>query len=305
MLLASLLFASMGVCIKLSSAYFNAAELLFYRGIVGIIFMAALLRVQGQSLRTPVPGLHIKRSLLGVVSLGAWFYAIAHLPLATAMTLNYMSSIWLAVFLVAGVWMTPKLRATGPTLRAQVPLLLTVIAGFAGVVMMLRPTIEQNQGLAGLVGLLSGVGSALAYLQILALTRAGEPEGRTVYIFAVISTVSGGLAMAVTGLSDWDWRGAVWLIPMGLLASLGQLCMTRAFGTGANQRATLMVANLQYSGIVFSAVYSLLVFGDAIPWLGWAGMATIVVSGIAATVLRDRAVTGTQGLARDARPAQR
>lgn len=305
MLLASLLFAGMGVCIKLSSGYFNAAELLFYRGAVGIAFMLVLLRMQGQSLRTPVPGMHISRSLLGVVALGAWFYAIAHLPLATAMTLNYMSSIWLAVFLVAGVWVARKPRTAGLTLRAQVPLLLTVIAGFAGVVMMLRPTIEQNQGLAGLAGLLSGVGSALAYLQILALTRAGEPEGRTVFIFAVVSTVSGGLAMAATGLSPWNWSGAIWLVPMGLLASLGQLCMTRAFGTGANQRATLMVANLQYSGIVFSAVFGLLVFGDAIPWLGWVGMATIVISGIAATVLRDRAVTGTAGLRSEARPASR
>ncbi|MBC7609170.1 MAG: EamA/RhaT family transporter, partial [Polaromonas sp.] len=50
-----------------------------------------------------------------------------------------------------------------------------------------------------------------------------------------------------------------------------------------------MVANLQYSGIVFSAVYSLLLFGDQIPLIGWAGMGLIIVSAIAATVLRARA----------------
>ena len=42
--------------------------------------------------------MHAWRSAIGVFSLGAWFYAIAHLPLATAMTLNYMSSVWIAAF---------------------------------------------------------------------------------------------------------------------------------------------------------------------------------------------------------------
>lgn len=50
-----------------------------------------------------------------------------------------------------------------------------------------------------------------------------------------------------------------------------------------------MVANLQYSGIVFAALYSLILFGDNIPMTGWAGMALIIVSALAATVLQARA----------------
>jgi S-adenosylmethionine uptake transporter len=61
--------------------------------------------------------------------------------------------------------------------------------------------------------------------------------------------------------------------------------MTRAYSKGA----TLVVANLQYSGIVFAALYSLLLFGDDIPLIGWAGMALIVASGMSATLLRARA----------------
>jgi S-adenosylmethionine uptake transporter len=48
------------------------------------------------------------------------------------------------------------------------------------------------------------------------------------------------------------------------------------------------VANLQYSGIVFAALYSLLLFGDRIALLGWLGIGLIVLSGLAATVLRTR-----------------
>ena len=82
MILASLFFATMSVCIKYASAHFGTFELVFYRGIIGMLFMGGMCRLQGVSLRTPVPMMHVWRSAIGVTSLSAWFYAIAHLPLA-------------------------------------------------------------------------------------------------------------------------------------------------------------------------------------------------------------------------------
>jgi S-adenosylmethionine uptake transporter len=70
------------------------------------------------------------------------------------------------------------------------------------------------------------------------------------------------------------------------LAALGQLCMTRAYTQGA----TMVVANLQYSGIVFAALFGLWLFGDRIPLIGWLGMAVIILSGVIATFLRARAL---------------
>lgn len=294
MVLAALIFATMGVCVKFASAYFNSAELVFYRGLIGIVFLGALARTRGVYLRTAFPGMHAWRSTIGVASLGSWFYAIAHLPLATSMTLNYMSSVWIAAFLVGGAllaWMPVpgrELSLQRPPLQGT--LVLTVLAGFGGVLLMLRPTLEGEQGFAAVVGLLSGLGAAFAYMQVMALSRIGEPETRTVFYFAVGSAVAGGLATGVTGFSAWDWGHARWLVPVGVLASLGQLCMTRAYATAKTEGETLLVANLQYSGIVFAAIYSVVVFGDRIDAMGWAGMALIVASGIAATVLRQRTV---------------
>jgi S-adenosylmethionine uptake transporter len=285
MVLASFFFATMAVCVKIASAWFNGAELVFYRGLLGMLFMWLLARGQGVALATKYPMMHGWRALVGVISLGAWFYAIAELPLATAMTLNYMSSVWIAAFLIGGALLAWNPAKRGGAPLRQGALVLTVLAGFAGVVMMLRPTIEQNQVFAGLVGLMSGLTAAFAYMQVMALGRIGEPESRTVFYFAVGSAVAGGVGMAVAGVSPWDWGHALWLLPVGLLASLGQLCMTRAYSHGA----TLVVANLQYTGLVFGAVYSVTLFGDRITLLGWAGMALIVASGIAATVLRARA----------------
>ncbi len=280
MLLGAAFFATMGVCIKFASAHFNSAELVFYRGAIGILFLGAIARQQKVSLRTRYPGMHIWRAVIGTLSLSAWFYAIAHLPLATAMTLNYMSGVWVAAFLVGGTLVMGRVQ----DMTRQGPVVLTVIAGFTGVVMILRPTIEQNQLFAGVIGLLSGLGAALAYMQVAALGRMGEPEARTVLYFSIGTTLTGAVAMLFVGPSAWVWPQAWWLLPIGLLAALGQLSMTKAYSSGA----TLVVANLQYSGIVFAALYGLFLFGDQIPLIGWAGMALIIASGIVATALRNR-----------------
>ncbi|GAB2748351.1 DMT family transporter [Melaminivora jejuensis] len=288
MVLAAFLFASMGVCVKIASQWFSAAELVFYRGLIGMGLLALLARRQSVRLGTAYPGMHAWRSLVGVVALGAWFYAIAHLPLASAITLNYMSSVWIAAFVMGGALLAWRPSPQTPRPPLQVPLVLTVLAGFAGVLLMLRPSVGDGQGFAGTVGLLSGFCAAMAYMQVSALSRLGEPEARTVFYFALGSAVAGGAAMLVAGASPWPGWPALWLLPLGLLAAGGQLCMTLAYARATTARSTLVVANLQYSGIIFASLYGVLLFGDALPLLAWAGMALIVASGIAATALRAR-----------------
>jgi drug/metabolite transporter (DMT)-like permease len=75
MLIASLLFAFMGVCVKWAAVQYSAGEIVFYRAAVGVIFIAALTRRSKVSLRTAVPGMHFWRSATGVVALMLWFYA--------------------------------------------------------------------------------------------------------------------------------------------------------------------------------------------------------------------------------------
>jgi S-adenosylmethionine uptake transporter len=281
MILASLFFACMAVCIKWASQDFNTAELVAYRGAIGVVLMLAVCRWRGIALRTPVPEMHVWRGLVGTFSLAAWFYAIAHLPLATAMTLNYMSGVWVAAALLAAT----LLQGSREELKHQGPLALTVLLSFVGVLLVLRPAATQEQQLfAGVIGLLSGMGAAMAYLQVAALGRVGEPEIRTVFYFSIAATVCGLIGMTLQGTSAWPgWRG-LWLLPIGILAALGQLCMTRAYASGS----TLLAANLQYSGIVFSALFGLLLFQDLIPALGWLGILTIVLSGMMTTHLRQK-----------------
>jgi drug/metabolite transporter (DMT)-like permease len=275
---ASLLFSTMALCVKLASAHYTSSEIVFYRSLTGALTMYGLAHWQGGTLRTSMPSAHFWRSLSGVISLMLWFYAITNLPLATAMTLNYMSAVWMALFLLGGALMLGGSRVDSR-------LIITVLMGFAGVGLILRPTIEQDQLWHGLVGLLSGMIAATAYLQVTALGRAGEPEYRIVFYFSVGGVVLGGLSMLWTGASAHTLGGIGLLLAVGLMATAAQLMMTRAYRIGR----PLVNASLQYLGIAFSYVYGVVLFADRITWMALTGMALIVVAGIAASMLRSQA----------------
>ena len=274
---STFLFATMGVCVKLASAEYPPGEIVFYRSLTGALLMLAVARWQGGSVATRVPGMHFWRSLSGVISLCLWFYAIGNLPLATAMTLNYMSSVWMALFLIGGAIVVGTAKVDGR-------LIATVLVGFAGVAMILRPTIEEQQLWHGLMGLLSGVIAATAYLQVTALGRIGEPEYRIVFWFSIGGVAAGGLSLLWTGMHVSTWRGFALMLAVGLLASVAQLMLTRAYATGR----TLVNASLQYLGIAWSFAYGALLFGDKVTALAIAGMLLIAGAGLSATLLRSR-----------------
>lgn len=278
MILASLLFATMGVCVKLASSLYSTGEIVFYRGLFGALFIGTLVRLRGGSVRTRVPAMHFWRSLSGVCALCLWFYGLGHLPLATAVTLNYMSSVWMALFLIGGA------VALGARDRRQIDgrLVGTVLVGFAGVALVLRPTLDQHQLWAGLIGLLSGMLSAMAYLQVTALGRIGEPEYRVVFYFSLGSMTAGLGWIAWHGATPHTPRGALLLAATGLLATVAQIMMTRAYAIGR----TLSNASLQYLGIVFSFVYGVWLFHDPVTPSAIAGMLMIVGAGLVATRLR-------------------
>ncbi len=276
MVLASLMFATMAVCVKFASEHYGTGEIVMYRGLIGSLLMSIVAQARGQSLKTALPAAHFWRSAVGVASLALWFHAISGLPLATGMTLNYMSSVWMAVFLIGGAIALGSARVDGR-------LVATVLVGFAGVALVLKPTMAQDQWGAGLAGLLSGMLAALAYLQVTALARSGEPEIRIVFYFSLGTVIVGAaIAIATRGFHAHTLRGALLLLATGLLAAVAQLLMTRAYTIGR----PLANASLAYLGILFSVGYGVWLFNDPLQWQAIIGMLLIVAAGVAASLLR-------------------
>ncbi|SNS42764.1 S-adenosylmethionine uptake transporter [Noviherbaspirillum humi] len=285
MLFAAFMFSIMGVCVKLGSSLYSTSEMVMYRGLIGVVALFVLIRLQGGTLKTAYPRQHAWRGFIGVVSLWLWFYAIGKLPLATAITLNYTAPIWIAAILfVAGWWHGTK--------RFELGLTLAILMSFAGVTLLLQPAFHADQWLGGLLGLCSGLLSSMAYLQVRKLGLMGEPEYRVVFFFSatgIAAGIVGALAGQALGNPAEAWhahtgRGILLLLGMGLSAVIAQMAMTRAYRLGK----TLLTANLQYSGILFSSLWSVLLWNDRISWMGWAGIGIIFVSGLAATYYNAR-----------------
>ncbi|MCM2306885.1 MAG: DMT family transporter [Sulfuritalea sp.] len=277
MVAASLLFACMGVCVKLGAAQFAAAELVFWRGFIATLLIGSFILVRRLPLATPHARTHVVRGLAGFVSLVMYFYAISLIPLAAAVTLNYTSPLFLALLLV--LWLKEPVRRGFYAVLA---------AGFVGVVFLLQPTLARDQWLGAAFGLGSGIISSIAYLNVRRLGELGEPEWRTVFYFSALSAL-GGLPwlLLANPFHAIDLRGWLLLLGVGGFGVLAQLCMTAAYKRGK----TLVSASLAYSTVVFSGAFGMLLWDETLPWSGWLGVVLIVASGVLATALSRRTDT--------------
>jgi len=273
MLVAAVLFSFMGAMVKLAIQQYGVLEIVLYRSLIGVLMLYAFMRWRGGTLATPVARAHLARGTVGTAALALWFYATGALPLGTAMTLNYTSPIFLAALAIGF-----SLRAGE---RIDWRLVGAIALGFGGVVLLLQPTVNAAQAVAAAAGLVSGVLSAIAYWYVRTLGRLGEPEWRTVFYFALSGTVLGLCGTLIKGFSPHDARGIALLLGIGLIATLAQLAMTRAYAYGH----ALVVANLQFVAVVAASLLGIAVFGDHIPLIGWIGIAVIIASGVLATTL--------------------
>lgn len=269
MLVAAALFALMSVLVKHASATFSPAELVFYRSAFGLAAIWGVIAVTHRrllaSLASPHAKAHFLRGLSGFTALVLFFYALARLPLATAVTLNYTAPLFLAAL---SAWWLRERHGRG--------LVGAVLLGFVGIVLLLRPQVQGQALLPALAGLASGMLAAVAYVNVKQLGRLGEPEWRVVFYFTLISTAGGAAWMMLAGFhrpQAADWPG---LVGIGVTATLAQLALTRAYHRGR----TLTVGSLAYTTVGFSALYGVLLFGERLPLAAWIGMAVVAAAGI-------------------------
>jgi len=271
MVAASFLFACMGVCVKLGSELFAAGEIVFARGAVATVLLGAYVAARRLPLATPLWRFHLSRGAAGYVSLVAYFLAIGMIPLATAVTLSYTSPLFLALLLA--FWLREPVR---PALYAA------LAVGFAGIVLLLQPTLVRDQWLGGVLGLTAGVVSSVAYLNVRRLGELGEPKWRTVFYFSLFSTLASLPWLLFAGHRHAvDARGWALLLGVGGFGAAAQLCMTAAYKRGK----TLASASLAYMTVVFASIFGILLWDESLPLLAWVGIAVVVAGGVAATAL--------------------
>ena len=265
MLVSGFLFACMGVLVKLSAVYFSSIELVFYRSMIGFLIICVIVSVRHLPLSTLHWKNHCWRGLSGLGSVLMFFYCITQLPLATAVTLNYTSPLFLTL-------LTTMILKD----HFQWLLAVAVVLGFAGVVLLLRPSLQEDQWSGGLIGLASGFFAAIAYLNIRHLGNLGEPDWRVVFYFTLISTIITSIWMMFDTFHPITPFNFLLLMGIGITATLAQLALTRAYHTGK----VLVVGALAYSTVLFACVWGILIWGEALSLLSFIGIGCIVAGGL-------------------------
>jgi drug/metabolite transporter (DMT)-like permease len=270
MVASALLFAGMGLGVKLASRALPNAEVVFLRNAFGLLALLpwALAHLGIRGLATRAPREHLVRALAGTAAMYCFFYAIARLRLADAVLLNY--SLPLFMPLIARGW-----------LKEPVPpgLWRSLALGFLGIALILRPGLGLFQP-AALVGLLAAVLAALAQVGVRKLTRS-EPVTRIVLYFGLISTAISAPPL----LASWrtpDQRLWLVLAAVGGLATAAQLLLTRAYACAP----AAQVGPFIYACVPFAALLEGLVLGAWPDPLSAAGAVLVTTAGVLA--LRER-----------------
>jgi len=265
MLVAGFLFGWMGVFVKLGAEYFSHIELVFYRSFLGLLMIYAVIYQQGLSLSTHHLKQHLWRGVSGTIALMLYFYCITVLPLATAVTLNYTAPLYLSILIILAF--KEHFR---PALSSA------ILLGFCGVILLLHPTLAQDQLIPGLIGLISGLLAGIAYLNVKQLGLSGEPEWRVVFYFSLIAAISSGIGMLLGTVHPITVPGLFILLGLSSTATLAQLAMTRAYRTGK----TLVAGSLSYSTVIFASIFGMILWGESLPLMGWIGMGLIIAGGV-------------------------
>lgn len=261
--LSAFLFATMGVFIRLASHTVSNEIVVFARNVAGLALLLPVMLTQGGGgLKTRVFPRHLWRALTGLTAMYGFFYAIAKLPLSSAMIFTYSSPVFIP--LVAWIFLKEPM-----TRRAWV----AALVGFVGVALVCKP----DQGLVNhfaLIGLGSSILAATAFVTVRAL-GATEPTTRVVFYFALISTVVSTVPLLWAGraitLKEFGLLAAV-----GILATLSQLCLTRAYALAPANR----IGPVTYLAIVVAGIYAWALWGEVPDGYAIAGTGLILMASL-------------------------
>ncbi|MEI7024173.1 DMT family transporter [Paenibacillus sp. y28] len=246
-LLSSFVFSVMNALVKEVSASIPAAEIAFFRGLIGTVVVLALMRGSGVEFsRSGIPMLTL-RGVLGGMYMLAYFYTLSKIPLTDASILAQLSPIF--VIMLSALFLREKLSR-------RTLMLIPVL--FLGALLLIKPYHYSSYSVYAAVGLLSALFAAGASISIRYLSRT-HPAYEIVFYFLASSTmvsipfVWGRFVIpnAVEGL---------YLLVIGIVSLLGQLFLTKAF----THENAVVVQVVSYFGLLLNALFGFL-FWEEVP----------------------------------------
>lgn len=263
MIAAGASFAVMMVTVRHVSSSVHPFEAAFFRNLFGLAVMMPWLWRRGLgALATQRFGMHLARAICGLSAMLCLFMALSLLPLAETTALTFAAPL----FATAGAALVLKERVR---LRRWSATLL----GFAGVLIILRPGAEAVSP-AALVALGAAGFMACAILCVKSLSGTERPEAIVVYFGLLVTPIS-----LIPALFFWktpDPETLLWLLLIGLMATSGQVLMTRAFA--AAEASAVMP--FDFARLVFVSLLAMILFAEMPDAWTYLGAAVILGSSV-------------------------
>lgn len=260
MLISTLFFSLMNICVKFL-AHIPVYEIATFRSLGIVIFSFGLIRYSGISFKVNHKRFLALRSIFGTMAMLMYFYTLQNIPLATAVTLQYLSPIFASIIAVF--------------LLKEIPDFLQWCffgLSFAGVLL-----IKGFDARISIFFLCMGIGSALgsgfAYNYIRKLKTHDHPV-IIVFYFALISLTILS-PMTVIYWKPLTTQDCLVLFFLAICTQLAQINMTKAY----QAEAIAIVSSFRYVGILFALALGFILFNESVPLMAFIGM-VLVLSGV-------------------------
>ncbi|WP_394337131.1 DMT family transporter [Cognataquiflexum aquatile] len=266
MLLAGFLFSLMNVSVKLIP-HIPAIEIILFRSVFSLILTYILLKRESVPVFGNNKKLLILRGIAGSIGLMTFFYTLQSIPLASAVTINYLAPIFttiLGIFIVK-----EKVRARQ---------FLYFGLSFAGV-LIIQGFDPRITFLDMAIGLISALAMGIAYNIIRKIKNSEHPLVIMFYFPFITIPIAALISYFVWIVPvGWDWGI---LLAVGLLTQFAQYFMTLAY-----QNANLSkVASLSYIGIIYALSFGFLIFGETYSLMVFFGMVLVLI-GVAMNIFK-------------------
>jgi|TARA_Y100000385_G_scaffold49118_1_gene45641 RarD protein len=268
MLGSTLAFACMQICVKFLP-HLPAHELILFRSLVSIVLSVAILKKLGIQLLGNNKKVLLMRGVFGTTALLMFFYTLQNIPLASAVTLQYLSPIFTALF--AAIFLKEKM---------QMKQWLYFGVSFAGVA-LIKGFDERISLTFMLLGICSAMFSGMAYTCIRRLKDSEHPLVVVLYFPLVAIPI-----MSVLSYYKWvtpqgtDW---LYLLLMGLFTQVAQLLMTKGIQSGIANK----MISLKYIGTIYALAIGYLIFGESYGLMSLIGIA-MVIAGVVLNLWKKR-----------------
>lgn len=263
MIMAAFGFSMMAALVKLLGQRLDTIQITFFRNGFGLLWLLPFAAAQGRAaFRTSYLGRHLWRAAMGGSAMLTGFYAVTHMPLATATSISFATPMFMIVIATFVLRETVRGRRWAATL-----------VGFGGVLVMLRPGAVPVDA-AALAALANALFVAIAQALVKTMPISEKPLTMLMIFAMAVTAFLAGPAILV-----WQWPTPTeWAIAaaMGGMGITAQGCIIRAFQAGEAS----VVSPLDYTRLIFATLLGYAVFAEIPDAWTFAGAGIVIASAV-------------------------